>query len=382
MSPRTLPVAAETQAPLPEPPLRPAMAPVLDAGGPEDGESGRGGPIRGDHTRMVTVLRDGNPRRRLGLTSPFIGKLGDADLEALDGLSAQAANALRPWAGHPTPSTLLVGLAESSLMLAWFLRARLGAADLCFSSRLPNGRAEVCRFEEPHSHGPRHHLTLPDGRYARVVIVEDEITSGRTLQNLVVALAPRASVFEVVTIRDLRTAAARLEMDVAFQRANLAVRITALDGDTPTRPTRMGPARRRLEGPRCWQPEAARVQASTDLARLVALAERHRVGAVFAVGEAVDLPLCLVSARDGALRPASAPRDAQPLAGGRRRHSGPRGLGARHRRRAPLSLQPARPGRCAGRRRGGAPGRGRQHRSGDGLAGASPARSWNHCHSL
>lgn len=251
---------------------------------------------------MVPVLRDGNPRRRHGLTSPYIGKLADADLAALDGLAEQAASVLRPWSGRPTPPTLLVGLAESSLMLAWFLWGRLGAADLCLSSRLPTATAGARRFEEPHSHGPQHHLSLPERRYARVVIIEDEITSGRTLQNLVQALADRGTVFEVITIHDLRSPAARLGMEVAFQATGLSVRITALAD--------LGGGRRSLrmptlvaEGPRSWRPEPQRAQAQADLDGLRTLAARHDVAAVFAVGEAIDLPLCLVTALPAARRP-------------------------------------------------------------------------------
>ncbi|MCB9540287.1 MAG: phosphoribosyltransferase domain-containing protein [Myxococcales bacterium] len=221
---------------------------------------------------LLTVERDGNPRRRHGMASPVLGKLADADFDALETLARWVAAAVPP---APGP-TLVVGLAESSLILAWTAHRHLADADLCLSSRTPTGHARERRFREPHSHAPHHHLVVPDREYARVVIIEDEVTTGRTLANLIEQLTDVAPRFDVVTLADLRPLPARRAMRADFARRGLQVAVRA-----PAPPQCLG------------RPRPARAvrlpQPPPDV--------------VYAVGERVELPLRLLAATPPGRRP-------------------------------------------------------------------------------
>jgi hypothetical protein len=63
------------------------------------------------------------------------------------------------------------------------------------------------RFQETHSHGPHHTLPLPQQQAAEVWIVEDEITSGATVKNLISQLQEHlaAPVFRIFSFADSRT---------------------------------------------------------------------------------------------------------------------------------------------------------------------------------
>lgn len=175
-------------------------------------------------TRLLTVERDGNPLRRYGHVSPHIGKISPVDADALREIADLAAGAL------PTDTagtTLVVGMAESALLLSWFLAARLGGnADLRFTTRETRGDTGPRTFLEPHSHGPVHALALPSGRsYGRVVVVEDELTSGATLRNLLLAIRGVAPIYQVVVLSDRRPSAERerLQDEMACLGAELSV---------------------------------------------------------------------------------------------------------------------------------------------------------------
>jgi orotate phosphoribosyltransferase len=213
---------------------------------------------------LLTVERDGNPRRRHGMASPVLGKLADAHFDALETLARWVVAAI-PSAPGPT---LVVGLAESSLILAWMAHRHLTDADLCLSSRTPTGHPRERRFREPHSHAPHHHLVVPDRAYARVVIIEDEVTTGRTLANLIDQLADLTPRFDVVTLADLRPLPARRAMRAAFARQGLQVAVRA-----PAPPQRADRPRR--------APAASVPQPPPDV--------------VYAIGERIALPLRLMA---------------------------------------------------------------------------------------
>lgn len=175
-------------------------------------------------TRLLTVERDGNPLRRYGHVSPHIGKVSPVDADALREIADLAADALP---GGTQGPTLVVGMAESALLLSWALAARLGAeAELRFTTRENRGDATRRSFLEPHSHGPVHALVLPPGRsYSRVVVVEDELTSGATLRNLLFAIRDIAPLYRVVVLSDRRPLGERerLRGEMAALGADLSV---------------------------------------------------------------------------------------------------------------------------------------------------------------
>ena len=179
-------------------------------------------------TQLWRVERDGNPLRRWGHVSPFIAKLGPLDCAKLDEIGQLTRAALPPL---PEP-TLVIGMTESSLLLAfWMARWQQRPVDLRFTSRKTRqGNARRLAFREPHSHGPQHYLALESGaKYAQIVIIEDELTTGATLRNLVLALEGVSARVFVATLRDLRPPALREQLRCEMAARGAALEVLSLE---------------------------------------------------------------------------------------------------------------------------------------------------------
>ena len=99
---------------------------------------------------------------------------------------------------------LFVGMAETATALAqgvfeqWLAQHPQAQALYLHSSRLRVAGADICRFEEQHSHAARQFLHLPQRPAYRdllvqaqaLVLIDDEISTGRTFVNLAAALRP------------------------------------------------------------------------------------------------------------------------------------------------------------------------------------------------
>jgi hypothetical protein len=246
-------------------------------------------------TRLLRVERDGNPLRRFGHVSPHIGKISPLDATALRGIAGLATSSLP---SYPGP-TLVVGMTESALLLSWFIAERLAAqpgveVDLRFTTRehrhaSPNESGNgACRtFLEPHSHGPVHSLALPAGhRYPRAVIVEDELTTGATLRNLLLAIHNTAARHHVVTLCDGRPpeSCERLHEEMRALGVELSVVDLARAGEAPTPPSTNGhtpPIRNPFGRP------AAVMDGVLEELRRRWLSSRP--GCLYAIGECVDV---------------------------------------------------------------------------------------------
>ena len=235
-------------------------------------------------TRLWQVERDGNPLRRFGHVSPFIGKLGPLDVRRLDQIGLLARAALPDL---PEP-TLVVGMTESSLLLAFFM-ARWGQkpVDLRFTTRkIRRGQAKIA-FREPHSHGPQHFLALePNRTYAQIVVIEDELTTGATLRNLLMALDGVSERVFVATLRDLRPQRGRDELQSELSARGIELHTLALEsldveleeGVEPVSP---------LFNP-FGRLESDRLAALSELESQVA---QFGPGAIYLLGECVDIAL-------------------------------------------------------------------------------------------
>ncbi len=237
-------------------------------------------------TRLWQVERDGNPLRRFGHVSPFIGKLAPVCSRNLDQIG-QLARAALPDLPEPT---LVIGMTESSLLLAFFMaRWQQKPVDLRFTTRKNREtQGEKIAFREPHSHGPQHFLALETGRrYAQIVIIEDELTTGATLRNLILALCEISNRVFVATLRDLRPQSLRDELQAEMKSAGLELEVLSLESEV-------------------WEPEAV-VEAPvaprfnpfgrTETALQIALENvRHeweelQPDGFFMIGECVDIAL-------------------------------------------------------------------------------------------
>lgn len=178
-----------------------------------------------DVTQLLQVERDGNPLRRFGHASPFIGKLAALDARALHALAHRARHALPPM----PELTLAIGMTESSLLLSWFVAwHQQPPVDLRFTTRERRGGSAGRTFSEPHSHGPQHFLSLDPARaYDTILVIEDELTTGATLGNLIRAVRDIASRVWVLTLRDLRPPHLRAALQDEMERDG--VRLEVLD---------------------------------------------------------------------------------------------------------------------------------------------------------
>lgn len=151
---------------------------------------------------VLKVKREGNPRRRYAHVLPFIGKLSALEPHALNHFSASILQQLPSLKGN----ILIIGIAESALVLAWWLKQKYthDSVDLCYTSREPQTGDTTYQFIEPHSHAPDHYISLPKKNYQHIIIVEDEITTGETLKNIVMTLRESCQSFHVFVVADLR----------------------------------------------------------------------------------------------------------------------------------------------------------------------------------
>jgi hypothetical protein len=187
-----------------------------------------------DATRLLQVERDGNPLRRYGHASPFTGKLAPMDAPALHALANLVRLALPPLPGM----TLAIGMTESSLLLSWFVAwHQQPPVDLRFTTREQRGKIEGRTFSEPHSHGPQHFLSLDPARaYDQILVIEDELTTGATLSNLIRAVRDIASRVWVMTLRDLRPPELKQALQDEMQREGVRLEILDLSALAPSLP--------------------------------------------------------------------------------------------------------------------------------------------------
>ena len=138
------------------------------------------------------LKRDNNPLREDAFTLSCLGKLYPAstsDFARCGGLLSEllteiiSENDLNHDLNH---EILIIGLTESGIIpaLLMYLESQKKNLDthLIYSTRRPmSGIA----FNESHSHGPNHILPISNSDFKEIWIIEDEITSGNTVFNLI-----------------------------------------------------------------------------------------------------------------------------------------------------------------------------------------------------
>jgi hypothetical protein len=165
----------------------------------------------------------GRPARSVPVETLHAAVRGDRGAAAV--LHADAERAIRT-----TPDALVLGFAETATALGHCVAEGLGGADYLHSTRRPVPcYAAAGGFTEEHSHAT-HHLLLPadpamlhGGR--PLVLVDDELSTGRTALNTIVALhrtAPRER-YVVATLVDVRPPGSELVDGVAALGARLDV---------------------------------------------------------------------------------------------------------------------------------------------------------------
>lgn len=144
-----------------------------------------------------------NPKRGFLFVSKLLGKHWPCSPAAMQQAQRQLAAQIEP---ELLPGALVIGMAETATGLGHGLYEALldRAATLAVtapalylqSTRYPLAGAERLEFEEPHSHAAQQLLYWPERPELRralqaarcVVLVDDEISTGQTLTNLVAVL--------------------------------------------------------------------------------------------------------------------------------------------------------------------------------------------------
>lgn len=188
--------------------------------------------IRPLHELVGVALRR-NPRRAHLLVSTVLGKHIPTDPRVVHGagrtLGALVGERLRGDRG-----AVVLGYAETATALGHCVAEALSADCLHSTRRQVAGLEPVGGFEEEHSHATGH-LLLPEDRglLARpgpLVLVDDELSTGRTVLNTIAALhalAPRQR-YVVAALVDLRTRADRDRMQAAAERLDTGIEVVAL----------------------------------------------------------------------------------------------------------------------------------------------------------
>jgi hypothetical protein len=176
---------------------------------------------------LVSLALRRNPRRAHLLVSTVLGKHIPADPRVVHSrgleLGARVADVL---AGDPA---VVLGFAETATGLGHCVAEALGAPYLHSTRRrVPTARL-YAGFEEEHSHASTHRLlpedpALLDGGEA-LVLVDDEVSTGRTALNTIRALQARSprGRYVLAALIDVRTVSDRVAMDDVA--AGLGVRI-------------------------------------------------------------------------------------------------------------------------------------------------------------
>jgi len=157
-----------------------------------------------------------NRRRGFLIVSRVLGR----HVPARPSLIRQASNALSRLVPADLPGPVLfVGMAETAITLGqtvhdgWCRDTGRGDALYIHSTRQKIGREPLLRFSEPHSHASAHLLYAPemiDGEnpladVRSLVLIDDEVTTGRTFVNLATQLAavlPQLKQIEVAVLTD------------------------------------------------------------------------------------------------------------------------------------------------------------------------------------
>lgn len=187
---------------------------------------------------LVGLALRRNPRRAHLLVSTVLGKhvpqLPEVVHDAGRDLGMRVARVL---ADEPTP--VVLGYAETATGLGHCVAEALPGAAYLHSTRRPvAGVDRFGSFEEEHSHATSH-LILPRDREllsgsGPLVLVDDELSTGRTVSNTIRALhavAPRAH-YVIAALIDVRGPADRAEFEVFAAELGARVDVVALAAGT------------------------------------------------------------------------------------------------------------------------------------------------------
>ncbi len=162
--------------------------------------------------QLITFASRENPKRGFYFVSKVMGK----HIPCQPSKMRQAYENLANMIDQPHEPTLIIGLGEAATGLgagvADSLSHRMSHPQVLYmySTRQAVDQEILCTFDEVHSHAPNHILYEPQGykkqmfnRAKHLVLIDDEMTTGRTISLLAEKVAERMPSVERITIMSL-----------------------------------------------------------------------------------------------------------------------------------------------------------------------------------
>lgn len=182
---------------------------------------------------LVGIALRRNPRRAHLLVSTVLGKHIPTAPERVHGSGLQ----LGELAALHLPEhdvALVLGYAETATALGHCVAERLGADYLHSTRRAVAGVPALAAFEEAHSHATSHLLLPADPAVLRrpgpVVLVDDELSTGRTALNTIAALQAlaRREHYVIASLVDVRDEQERDRLGAAARQLDTRIDSVAL----------------------------------------------------------------------------------------------------------------------------------------------------------
>ncbi len=171
--------------------------------------------------------RDNNPKRKEAFTADFLGKLfpikGRNLITGCEYLKKILIQSLKIQAVEE--NVLIIGLTESGIIPSILMQKvaeenRIATTLLC-STRRPSSSGMV--FVEKHSHGPNHSIPVPRQKITELWIVEDELTTGNTVFEVLSRFCCQLEIkkVRVFSLADFRNKKQKIEASKIEQSLNV-----------------------------------------------------------------------------------------------------------------------------------------------------------------
>ena len=210
----------------------PAEAPLWDGAWVSDRFGVRLGATAGRPEGLVGLALRRNPRRAHLLVSSVLGKHVPADPRLVHGTGLALGERVRALLGGAT--AVVVGFAETATGLGHTVAESLDSWYLHSTRRHVPTVPSLAGFEEEHSHATTHRLLPEDPQLLAqgevLVLVDDELSTGRTAMNTIAALHERAphSRYVLATLVDVRAESDREALAAFAERLGAPVDVVAL----------------------------------------------------------------------------------------------------------------------------------------------------------
>lgn len=169
-------------------------------------------PYKFDPERLFCVgKRDNNPKRSFLFISKLLGKhlaVKPFVVKASGALLVSLKYGVEQAIDH---KLLVIGFCETATALGMSVASEIEGSTYITSTREPiKDLPQLISFEETHSHAATHHIFSDTVRledYERVILVDDEITTGHSMLHLMESIMTRSNIrdFTILTILDWRT---------------------------------------------------------------------------------------------------------------------------------------------------------------------------------